>query len=1265
MKKETKRVLSLLLVLAAVLSWIVPVSAVEPASVTYNIGTHPGVTGYIDSKIIAASQANYAAGRSNFAVESISCKVHTGIKYYGADMIKALTNVGDYIVYRIQSPGAGVRSLTLKHGTFFRDGVAAIYVLPVTTQDIDAALLPANRVGKVDLYNGNTDSSTDYSPNHQTVVGTWEFGTDAEYFVVIECNEASPAFADTCYMQLYSLTVTEGELPVPVPAQREKSMIVTDSPIKTFEAATYSATGEINGQAHLFLPIEGKKMYIYNLETGEKFDEVDLRFGVTRGTAVDPDGKLWMVGSVYYVQCYDPATKTITDYGGYKTAENGADSGFDLIYAPNGCLYFGSSSSAHVFEFNISTKEFRDLGNHNPDAAYSCGIAYDPEGYVYAGLVGNKNNDDIHTREVVKIRLSDGECVGRTDVSDCVDKKEIMIRGAALCGDIYIAGGIEMNKMLAIDTNTMEQTTLYCGETAVTNPINFSVSEAYNGKHYFSLRSAAYNGTPGSVRAGLYSIEDATGNVEFVSTAMTTTMKFSTDSITKLGGKDHLMWLSGMNVKCLDMETLKVTIIPIPASNTHGTGVSINSLGLGIPGTGDIHIGAFNNDKCSTFNVNTGEISGNFYASGQTDCMITYQNQLFVGNYKSGILVQVDTQNYKEGSQTEAQKKNKVLLDFRYTNDPEGNPFSQVRVHALAAGDNKVFAGTMPDSYLRGGCIGWYDLVTGESYIERNVVKDQSIGSLVYHDGYLYGTTHVGGGTGAGDDPTLSAKLFVYDVANKRKVAEIDLREEFDGLPERLRYVSGIVADPNMAENGKMWGIVSEVLFSFTFDKATGKANFKEELVISKTKYAGGGTKTRDICFQDGYIYTYFSGSNKFCKINYNNPSEYTVLSVASPSHYVIGEDKNLYYTNDSTLYMYPLNVTDEDRAAAMAVDAALLGLNSRHVTLQDQAAIEAARKAYDALLWDQKALVSCLYLLEEAEAALLEVRINALDLNAPDPEIVNELLRLYDAMTNTQKRYVGNYAKLNQAEAVLSGSIYAVGTQTYATLEEAMASASFGTVIKLMMDKEEDVVEITGGAILDLNGYTLICDTLDATAVGNGHVIDSQAGKGLLMVSDLILLREDNQQMPLLDRHAEGYRFFAYTFTVDTAYEMLDSGLKIWYRMEFEEAAAYTLLANNACSLEIGAELMWNGAHLVTAVFGRGTPLSTDTFSSQWAQAVQESDDIWLFTCVNGLEQFGVDGTLEVIPLVTCCGVKAQTTGQDSVIYEMKSFDYGYTERG
>lgn len=1266
MKKTMKRVFLLLLCVLMVLPMVAPASVSAATSVTYGIGVLQTGTGYSTQSIddaIAQTKTYYANGTNNWCVQEYVHGITSGGKFYSKTGTKVLAAVGDYIVYKIKSPGSGVRSLTLNHGTFFRSGKVDMYVIPATTTDVAASLVPDNRVGRIDFYNENTNASTDVKWNNNTVVGSYNFGSHAEYYVVFKACEASPISPAISYFYPSSLTITQGVLTPTESSQRTNSIIVSDSPIETFEPATYAATGEINGEPHIYIPIEGKRVFVYNLETGEKYDEIKTRFTVCRGITCDPEGRVWMVGSQYYLQCYDPATRTIKEY----STQGKMDSGFDLIYAENGCLYFGSSMNAVVYEFNIATETLRNFANLNADTAYACGLAY-KDGYVYAGLTGNKNSDEIHTREIVKIRVSDGVVVDRTDVSDCVDRKAIMIRGAGITNGIYMAGGIEVNKMLAVDIETMEQVEIKYNDVVITNGINFSPTEMLDGKRYFSVRPGTWDynpstgaGTKGSVEPGLYRIDDNTGEVEFVSGNVRNSLKYTQDSIININGKNCIFWDGGGNRYYMDLETKQVTNISNMVSNTDGAPVTIDSVAVGAPGKNQIFIGAFNNDKCSVFDTQSGTISGNFYSNGQTDCMLWYNGYLYAGNYKSGILTQVaqDEWGLNGGS-----AKNKVVIDFRYALDPNGEPFSQVRVHALAAGDGKVFAGTMPDSYLRGGCIGWYDTVTGETYVERNVVQNQSINALVYHDGYLYGTTTVAGGTGSGTDESLSAKMFIYDVANKRKVAEYDLHDYISGLPTRLSYMGGIAADPNIATNGKVWGVVAETLFSFTFNKKTGAITVKEEMVLSKTQYTGAGSKGLDICFLDGYIYAYFKASRLFLKMDYNDPTQYTPLPVSGPSHYVIGEDKNLYYSNDDTLYMYPLNVTDADKTAASAVDAAIAAL-PKPATLADKLAVENVRAAYDALFWDQRALMQRAYLLEEAEVDILEARIATINPQKPDQHLVNELMNIYQGMSSQQRSYVSNYAILEAAQNLLSSDVFAIGTQVFNTFEAAMAAAQRGDVIKLLANHEADNLVLDKDTVLDLNGNCLVCDTVDTAALGFGNIIDSSAGAGLLLTKELTI-KQNNTYLPLWDNLENGYRFFAYTFTVDSNPEKIAAGTqKFWYKMEFASDMAYEMISAGHTNLQIGVDLAWNGKHLVRAMFGRGEPLSTHTFSSQWADMMRSNPDTWIYAVVSGLSDFALDGTLTVTPLVISNGCQAQVAAGNGVItYEINHFDYGWTER-
>ena len=103
----------------------------------------------------------------------------------------------------------------------------------------------------------------------------------------------------------------------------------------------------------------------------------------------------------------------------------------------------------------------------------------------------------------------------------------------------------------------------------------------------------------------------------------------------------------------------------------------------------------------------------------------------------------------------------------------------------------------------------------------------------------------------------------------------------------------------------------------------------------------------------------------------------------------------------------------------------------SREITLDDKDSVEEARKAYEALTDEQKALVTNLDVLENAETVIEKLEtdkdaadavislINALsdELTLDDRESVEEARAAYDALTDDQKALIENYDVLTAAE--------------------------------------------------------------------------------------------------------------------------------------------------------------------------------------------------------------------------------------------------------
>ena len=364
--------------------------------------------------------------------------------------------------------------------------------------------------------------------------------------------------------------------------------------------------------------------------------------------------------------------------------------------------------------------------------------------------------------------------------------------------------------------------------------------------------------------------------------------------------------------------------------------------------------------------------TGNYKTGGQTDTQIWYEGKLYAGNYSSTTLNEI----YPD---PELGEKNEMIQRWRLDHEETG----QKRVHCTAAGDGYVFAGTAPDTSLHGGGITVYDTETGRWKFYRNPVENGSIMALGYHDELLYGATTCNGGSGSGWAPGASAVAFVFDYKTGETVAVLDPRDYIKGLADPVYHVRCVVPDPNVEENGRIWSMVSETLFCFTFDKETKKFDVQEVISFDKSTYSDSGTnnwfpKTILFDMERNYIYASFHSNGGMQRIelaDWNAPigsikvkaNERIMADIPESNFMLLGDDGNLYYGFSKELKMLPLNVTDADWAIAQKVDDSITAIAESEITLESEAAIRSARSDYENLSWYYKALVQNLELLQEA----------------------------------------------------------------------------------------------------------------------------------------------------------------------------------------------------------------------------------------------------------------------------------------------------------
>lgn len=1008
------------------------------------IYTVPEGADYVDAKDKLDDIASrYAAGKLNWNYQDIYSDMKTDgqlgathVRLYPENGMRLYTNYGAWIAFKIKSPGEGIRTLNLTYATTKSGAKATIYILPADTADIDKAIDPSNRVGKVKFH--NADGAEGFQDGLTAVVGSYRFGTEEEYILVIEATERTPFNDHRAYLHFSQLTITEGYTDKPEEAGTTVNPImISDEVVNVGDAQAAGMSAEINGEDYYFSPIKGGKMFVYNLKTMEMVDEVVTGINYPNGAAIGKDGIIWLGGTTKSLFRYDPFTGIGTNVSGFATGPLASTSGlYDLSMGEDGCLYFGTIKPAHIVKYDPVTRQFTDYGCMD-SAANRVSTVIHKNGFIYACVEG----ENIHN--FVKVDATTGAILETLDISDTVGAIDYMAKGGVLDDNTLILGTNRLEKMVAVDISGEK---MALKDIGIETGMNNTISDVKDGKIYF----VAY-------LKGLCEYDIATGKAKVVEGLEAANIGFrftnntwvSVDHPDLPGESLFTFSASGAVPVFYNLETKKIVRLE-NLTNGYGAGQIIRGFVSSTDGSKQIYIGAFNTKNASVFDIESGTFTKHYMTSGQTDSQIIYNGKLYAGNYNPARVVEADVDSGKAT----------VLINLGV------EPFQQDRIHTLTAGENKIFAGTTPEKYLHGGYLAWYDLETARTYVAvepskvvyaeaadqtkwydaktnelcdfdadndgvneyqgfKGIVSEQTINCIVYHDGLIYGTTSTSGGTGSAARPDLSAVLFVYDVKKMELLATYDLCEAIDGLVSPIFFVAGIAADPDVATNGKFWGMVSETLFTFTFDKETKTFHVREELSFDKTTYNGGASRQwfpRSFQFKDGYLYTSFYPNGGMRKVNMANPLDNQRIMGDNPLWYVIAEDGNLYYScNDSALNVLPLDVTDEDWAKAEAVDALIKAIASP-VTVDSDAAIKAAREAYNALSWAHRALVQNYTALEEAESDLTEAKIDSIgDVTLEDAELIGTIRAEYEELTTKQKEYVKNYDTLLEAENALA----------------------------------------------------------------------------------------------------------------------------------------------------------------------------------------------------------------------------------------------------
>ncbi|WP_068773823.1 S-layer homology domain-containing protein [Paenibacillus sp. FJAT-26967] len=544
-----------------------------------------------------------------------------------------------------------------------------------------------------------------------------------------------------------------------------------------------------------------------------------------------PDGKMYggtyPTGSVYQ---YDPATGIFTDYGTMASKTDGERWTRVTVYdADTDKIYAGVGNQARLVEYDIKTGTKRDLlpeKYRNIISVYDLNLV---DGKLFARKEANNSFETfvLDAKTGQEILITDGDT--GTQSYELINYSRGVSPKSPIANKMYYAGANGILFEYDLSTNTYRS-------------LGVSIGGAAIGYTFVQLKEEGFPG---------YSLVGLSGN----------------------GGKMYKYNLETGKVQLSDLmlpaEAVKIHDIEKgPDGKIYTTGYLAGNVGVHTPTTG------------SSMYLN---------GMGQSESVTVIGDSMYFGLYPDAKIYEYNLK--KPWNRDETDKLNPNLLFSLSKNTQIPGYTLQDRPFGIAGAEdlNKLFVGTVPKNGLLGGALAVYDLTERtEPEVYWNLVPDQSLITLAYKDGIVYGGTSIHGGQG-GAPKAAEAVLFGWDVLKKEKVFEV--------VPVAGKQA---ITALHIGPDGNIWGLANGALFIFDPEQ--------QKVTYSKNEFPGAVGRWIDgsmVTGTDGHVYATVGGN--FFKVDAGT-KEVTVL--ASQAQKVAQDDFGhfyLYSADGINLYKYTI----------------------------------------------------------------------------------------------------------------------------------------------------------------------------------------------------------------------------------------------------------------------------------------------------------------------------------------------------------------------
>jgi len=575
---------------------------------------------------------------------------------------------------------------------------------------------------------------------------------------------------------------------------------------KTWGPATVvsKTQGAVIGNNEAYFATNGPPATFYAIDafTGEvKFSQQIAEIDIVWAITTAPDGNVYFAsskatnGNLYR---YLPNEKRIENLG--RNPSNNCVWDLDAsndgkIY---GATYAANTEGSKVFEYDIASSTFRDLGVIYPGQQYARGLGVTDQ-YVYVGIGS--------IAHLIRVDRVTGE---KKEINLPVTGQNNMVSNIWVYnGKLFVAYG---TSLCILD----EQTEQVIRETKWNDIATFdgmlSSPSPYNPDIIYFRHKNAFE---------LWTYNTATDQMSPVEPKIT--LPANADVV------KAFKWITipdgekaGRKVLAMVFNTTRNAIYD-PQDNSYEMmesavakqGVYMQSLETGPDGK--LYMGGYQ-AAMSIFDPAKKVFEVQAPQPEQIEGIGVLNGKVYFGLYGGAVISRYDT------SQPYDAKNNPCV--FYDIQEEQSRPF------AFASGDNKLFVGTISDYGKLGGALSIYDEEKGTWEVHRNVVQDQSIMGVAYKDGMVYGGTTIWGGLGI--EPTATeAKVFAWDVATGTKIWEIG--PAVSGMDRATK-----IGQLSFGPDGLLWGIMNgystdgEQIFAlFAMDPST------KGIVKSKLYYDG------------------------------------------------------------------------------------------------------------------------------------------------------------------------------------------------------------------------------------------------------------------------------------------------------------------------------------------------------------------------------------------------------------------------------------------